>query len=562
VADKKLVIGVDVEIGNAKVNLEQLRDAAVKFGDDGARHADGLTRSLQATENAINGYERKLTETGNVGERDIVKIVRAIEVMRTQGVAAFGSLANAPKEFQQALTNAEAKLHEASATVGKLNNAVRDNTANVQANANQWAGLGNAIEGAGGKTGAIVGKLGLVTAAFSEGWSIGMKMNHLFGTDMALWEEVVARFGSKLGAVVRAASDMIVSDVNLVRALFTGNLDEIKKAVLEHRDNMVSAGKVMYDVVTRYGKAWDDVHPSIKETEARMKAAAEAAEQLAEKKKKLADEIHNVTKNLEAENKELAKQNAIAEDAKLKAFELGGDVGYLTRQLDSARAAVDAQAREVEKLSAQFGEQSQITIAARQKLEELERQVGSSGKRYEDASHQLDQYKQTQQDAERSSVELQKKIAEEVSALAAKMREQMNAGKAQQAATGDTKNATTATDAHTEATKKTHTELVIYTDALGKVHKTIKTVTDETKPAADGMKALGTATEDAAGHLSSAVEHFISMHTEIVGINAAVKEFISTAPAAVAAFDSVAAAAAKAAGTQQANQYVNTSEGP
>jgi hypothetical protein len=211
----------------------------------------------------------------------------------------FGSIERAPAEIQAAFSQAQQQLHAVNTEVGRANDALKDNQANVQAAAGHWSGLGNAIEGMGGKAGAFVGKWGLVTAALGEGWAMGQKLNTLFGTDMSEWEEVVTRFGAKCGAIIKAASDMIVADVKLIAALFTGNVDEIKKAWKDFQTDFTAAGKTMSDTVTKWGTDWDRLHPSIKQTEERLKEATKATEEHAAAAKKDAEENAQLAQELE-----------------------------------------------------------------------------------------------------------------------------------------------------------------------------------------------------------------------------------------------------------------------
>lgn len=464
-------------------------------------------------------------------------------------------MAAAPKQVTDALDQYEAKLREASTQTGKLTDAVKDNQANVQAAAGHWPGLGNAIEATGGKAGVFAAKFGLVTAAFSEGWSLGMKLNQLFGTDMSLWEETVARFGSKAGAIVRSLSDNVVGVVGLVTALLSGNIGEIKRAIGELKDNLVTSGKTMSDVVSKWGNDWDRLHPSIKQTEDALKKTAEAAKDLAKEKKALADEVAKVETNLKKENEALEKQKKAAEDALLATHRLANDAEYFGRQAKGAADAVAVQREEVEKLTRAHGANDPMTVRAAEELSVLEDRLASAQKRYKDTNEELKSYTSSQKAATEASTQSTAATTQQATATSKAAIETVRwtdeNGKVHvsiRQVKDETEQATAATEKSAAATEKVKKEVIAVKDENGKWVITQREVKDSTEKAAEAQTKGAEATKAAAAKTADAAKDISMLVAALKELNAEMKNTEAQAAKTKTAIAEVGDAATKAAG--------------
>jgi chromosome segregation ATPase len=410
--------------GDSKAEIDKIRQAAEALGEKGKKGAQGVVDGLTALEREANNVERKLNTTGVAGERDLRKLVGAVEVLKSAAISAFGSLANAPVELQHAVQKGEAEIKKASEAVGKLNNAVRDNKAHVEAAANQWTGLQGALEGLGGKAGAFVGKWGLVTAAFEQGWSIGMKLNKLFGTDMSLWEEQVDHFGQKVGLIVRDIADIGVAYLNAFTATLRGNFAEAKRSLTEAGADIFKLGRDTKTVLTEYGADWERAGAKLGVHNKTSEEAAKAAEKLREKQTELRAALATVTLELQKQNQELAKQKTSLMDAEHGLSDSSASMGRYKAEVERSSTAIDDQKAKIEDLSSKFGESSLVVKGAKEDLQRLEASLRTSQQRYETARAEVDRYEQQQRSAQESIrehegaiTELNKKRAEEEKAL-------------------------------------------------------------------------------------------------------------------------------------------------
>lgn len=401
-ASKKIVASFNIETDEGKKNLEALERALIEMGDAGAKAAPKITRSVQNIEEAFRGFDRKLNETGNVTQRDVDKIVRQIEVMRTNVEKDFGSMAKAPKQVQDALSGYESKLKDVSTSTGKLTDAVKDNTANVQVAAGQWPGLGNALESVGGKTGQVVAGFGLVTAAFGQGWEIGQRLNKLFGTDMSLWEEVVSRFGSKLGAIIRGLSDSVVAVANLAAALITGSWSDIKRATVELKDTVVASGKTMGDVVTKYGSDWDKIHPPIKKATEEVEKHKAAVDNTAAGYAALGDAMGKTVEAIQKQSAELKKNQAAMLDAEHVVINRKKDQEDYARGVEAASQSLKDQTSEVAALTQAHGANDPMTLQAISRQTQLAQELETAKTQYDTAKTDVDDYTKKQNDASKA----------------------------------------------------------------------------------------------------------------------------------------------------------------
>jgi hypothetical protein len=539
----------------SKREIEKVRAAVEALGDKGKKSAQGIVDGMQGVDRAFATFDRKILETGNVTDRDMRKMVAAVESLRTNTIRAFGSMAAAPKELQDAVEKAEHKMQEASTTVGRLNNAVRDQAAHTQAASGQWSGLGNSIEAAAGKQGKYVAGAGLVTAAWAEGWAIGMKLNKLFGTDMTLWEEETARFGAKAGIIVKDIADIIIAEATAVWEVLHGNFSEAKRSFAEAGQDIQKLGKDASDVINKWGADWDRLHPKIKENKEAVKdltaavdasktaidahtvavsEAEEKATKLAEVQSRLKQKYDDVSAAIGREKQALEAAQMAEIDAEHGVINRTSDMGSFSRELDRATQELDRQKQKVAALAAEFGESNPITRSAIEKQTELERSLALSQQRFDGAKHDTDLYSAAQRQAQ-TAVQQHK---EKVSDLSTEQ------GRLQTELAGATTAANNAADAAT------------------RVANSVTAAVTATSGLASSAAHLATASGQAKEALSQVPE---SMHLdawrELNTLAASVKSHLadiahSVAPAATDALRELGKAAASAAGHDEGGPSV------
>jgi chromosome segregation ATPase len=563
-ADRKVIIGLQVDTGRSKQNLEEVRHAAEQFGSEGAKAANHLAAALENIEKAEEQLTRKISQGRLVTEKDGKAMIQQFEILRNTITETFGSIENAPAEIQEAFRKAEGSLDRTTSKVRDLSDAVDDQKGTLKEGGEQWTGLGDAIGKAAGPMGAVVAKAGLISAAFKEGVGIGMQLNKLFGTDMSLWDEAIDRLGKKAGIVVRGMADSVVELGGVLKEVFTpgeGWGERISAAY-------ASFDKASGDLIDKV-KNLDEALKKEEESHRAVAAAAEAAkeaeerakdaaEKLAAEKKKLREEIDGVTKSLQEENLELEKQKILATDSEHAAINLSSQAAYYKRQVDEVSKAIAAQRDELRQLTARYGENDPVVRQAQERLALLEQSLASSRERYTEATEETRRYEQQQKAAEQAAAKLQEKIDQASDSLRKQQEQLATLGTATQQTTAQTQQATTAAgssataiDSQGQAAEKTKTEVVMYRDELGKVHIETRKVADTTAEATKGVTAVGDAAEKAAtpakalaqsmetlqaalkpSNVNESIQAFQDLDAVLASIAGHVKEIATNAPAA------------------------------
>lgn len=185
----------------SRVDIKKVEKAFDDMGDAGAKVATPVTRALDFIQKGLDRYETKLAQGKSVTSRDVTAMVQQWTHLSSTIDESGLAIQDFPDEVQRALAKAEAQVKKVTAEFGKMDDAVRDNTANAKIAGDSWPGLGNALEGMGGKVGTATAKFGLYTAALSEGWQMGKKLAAGMGTDFSAMEQAVDSFVSKAKSV-------------------------------------------------------------------------------------------------------------------------------------------------------------------------------------------------------------------------------------------------------------------------------------------------------------------------------------------------------------------------
>lgn len=556
-ADKRLVIGLSVATGNSVAELEKVKDAAVKFGKDGAANADILTRQLENVENAAERVARKINQGKTVTVADTNAMAQSFAQLDSVIKKAFGSIENAPKEIQAAFRQAEGQVSAVRKEVINATQALEDNRDVTKQAGESWSGLGPAIEKAAGPMGATVGRLGLIAAAFKTGWDWGMKLNAFFGVDMQMWEQTVKTVGSRMLVIVQSLGENLMGTFRMVKEFLSGNFKEAGVLMDQLAETNAESQRRIRAALTSSNEEWNRYAKTIGIVTEEQRASEEAAKRLAEEKAKLAQKIADVVAALQAETLELEKQKNASIDAEHGLINRSDQLGYYKRTLDAATDAVRTQRAEVEELTKRYGAQAPMTVQAAEQLAVLQTSLAYAEQSYKTTGEEVKRYEEAQKRSEaamKASEERSKRLTEEHSKLSgstatlstaqgtAATQAGAVATAADQAATATTKQATAATTA-TPAVS-------LWRDELGKVHITSSNVVESSEKAA---AAIGKVAEATAGlSFADAVSEAERMASAVERIVTALNGVPSAAHAASAAIRETGRACAEAAGTEEA----------
>jgi hypothetical protein len=271
----------------SRQEVDKVRKAFEDFGDAGKQAAQPAVDGLEAIQRGVDKVEKKIAQGRTVTVRDVGEMAVNFKRLEDTIVKTFGSIEKAPAGIQASWKLAGDQLKRVESEVVKSNKAIEDQRNVTNQAGASWTGWGNAIDNVNPKVGALVAKIGTIGAAFTAGWTAGNQLNRLFGTDMSVWEDSLSRFGAKAGAIISALSDNVVATGNLVAAIVSGNVDEIKRAWAELEEAGKKSNQTIADAVTKYGSEWDAVHPKIGKATEEVKKHRDAIDGITESIKKL-----------------------------------------------------------------------------------------------------------------------------------------------------------------------------------------------------------------------------------------------------------------------------------
>lgn len=209
------IVGADA----SRNDIGKIRTAADELGDEFAAAGQKIVKHLENIQDQYDRVASKSDQGKKIVAGDTTVMVQQFAALETSITAAFGSLENAPKQFQDAFQNAQQQLNATTDKVRQSTAAVKDHSSELTQAGERWTGLGDAVNKAAGPYGAILGKLGLITVAFQQGWQIGTKFAKETGADMSTLERTTDEFKTRLGEMNNQLSNAAVS-------LFAGNLKE------------------------------------------------------------------------------------------------------------------------------------------------------------------------------------------------------------------------------------------------------------------------------------------------------------------------------------------------
>jgi hypothetical protein len=510
------VRGADI----SKQDIDKIRKAAEDFGDKGKAAAQGLSAAFANVERASERVTQKISDGSAVTVRDGNRIIQNFEVLKLQIERAFGSIAHAPVEIQQAYAKAEAQFHSTTATVKTMTTATRENQQAILGNTAQWGGFEQQLlkmvgaDGAIGKT--IIG-LGGIAAAFTGGWEAGQKLNKLFGTDMSVWEDDLKEFGKKAKVALAAVADDLVALGSLIADTF--NFKKLAKNGFDTYWTDLKASYLDYHkTIDESAAKLNNLTQAVKDEEAQhlknevaQAKAAEAADKLKEAKKKLQDEIEHVAASLKAETIELEKQKGIAEDASLAVIDQSNQQSYLKRQVDDATAALATQRAEVQRLTTQFGASDPMTRAAIERQQQLEKSLGDSQQRYTQTSEEVRKYEEQQRSAQAAVATGTAAQAKDTAALrVAETELAKTTGTATQHAAA-VQSAATATESHATAADHATRNTITFRGKTVDLTPEVAKLATHAQAAADATHGMASGTQAATTALASAATGFAGL---------------------------------------------------
>jgi len=157
---KRIVVGFLLEgIEKFKQNLNKIRDAAVGFGDAGAKSAQALVDQFGAVEAGAEKIAQKIEQGRVVTDRDLNAMSQAYVRLTSEIESAFGSLEAAPAEIQQAFQNAESQIGAATAVVQGITRETEKAKEKFRELADQATSTGDALTASADRGVAAVNRL-------------------------------------------------------------------------------------------------------------------------------------------------------------------------------------------------------------------------------------------------------------------------------------------------------------------------------------------------------------------------------------------------------------------
>jgi len=315
------------------------------MGGDAARNADQLTRALENTATAEQRVAERITETGQVSERDGVKVLRTMATLDQLVREVFGDISQAPEEFQKAFQKAHDGAEQTTQAVRTVNAQVRQQREELTQAGASWDGLGPAINRVLGPQGRVVAQGALVIAAFREGIDLGTRFAEAIGTNFQAAEDAAHGLKESIKGITNA----------LVTDGLSAAIEHTQAALHNLGDTITGSGKAMegYNALVHVGISRQDALKLSTQELAEIAHAYEAAQDGGAKALKLFAETAqktdytNLASQLTAlttKFKELSVEEAVAEakerahkeaiDGAIKSIE-----GEITR-LESKREAL------------------------------------------------------------------------------------------------------------------------------------------------------------------------------------------------------------------------------
>jgi methyl-accepting chemotaxis protein len=221
--------------------------------------------------------------------------------------------------------------------------------------------------------GAAQAQMGLVTAAFREGWQMGMQFNSIMKTDMSEWEELTATMGARAKVAISEIADTFVALWRLQIEVMTpgaGYVDRVKQAYAELK------GELKENITNL-----SDLAAAVARAEAAHKAAEEALKKNTDGTKANTDATKANTDATKA-NSDEAKANAEEKErAKKAADELAAAQDKLRKAQDALKDGTEQATKKEQELNEEKQkaiDQSRERIAGmREELDLLNEQITS-----------------------------------------------------------------------------------------------------------------------------------------------------------------------------------------
>ena len=201
--DEAVTLGTSGETAAANLDqaISKTEAALQRLQSETAESTGQIDVSFEHAEDAMRDFQ-KAAETGSPRVNSALnRLILTQNNFKEAIIDTYGSLDKATPAAIARYRQLETAVDKAKTKVRDLTDVLEDQRVGVGAGAAQWTSLESALQNVAGKYGAIVSKAIAVTAAFKEGWKIGMKLNEFFGADMSSYATATENFGAKLIAV-------------------------------------------------------------------------------------------------------------------------------------------------------------------------------------------------------------------------------------------------------------------------------------------------------------------------------------------------------------------------
>lgn len=326
---------------SSRHEVEKVRKEIEDFGDEGKKSAQKFADSMAANDASWERLERAVVTGSPAIGKHFNALALQTQNFREALIATFGTAEQAPEAARAALAKYESRLESATDHVRRSKDALQEQNTELAEGGEKWTGLGDAINKSLGPLGSVQAKLGLIAAAFREGWQAGQQLNQLFGTDMSLWDEAVSRFGQKANLIIKDIADGVVAMVSATKALLTGHLGDAKKALEEMGAANQKLQKDLAASVTKYEGEWDRYAKTQKVATEETKKATDAHEKLAKTVDEGADKQDELSEKVDKATSSIRKQTDAVKEQGDKDREATDALLYKTAGLDGLKSKTE-----------------------------------------------------------------------------------------------------------------------------------------------------------------------------------------------------------------------------
>jgi len=447
-AEEKVTLVVEATGTGSTVNdLNQVKTAATSFAETAKTGVIGLDGALERAEKALAELNARFASGAPVTQRHINTVLFAQQALEREMVSAKATVGTLPPAFARSYDAIGRSVDKAKVDFIELEQAMGRQRRTLNEATGQFRGFGTEITEfvgpAAAKFGLFVAAIRAIIPAFKAAVAGGREF---LGVNKEMSEEFdnffIKKFseaGQRIGAYFSALSAELVAVGGLASAIWSRNVEDIKKAAANLKTVYVESMTTMKDIATASSEEWAKLHPKIEGataateknrvatvalTEAQKEAISAARERVNEEEK-LSNALDRVfdsqKKVIEALNEAASDQATAVDDLRQYGEVVQAASQGVLNLSRSHKEAADAVAR----LREERSEGDPFLTNAIEKEKLLSIQLADQKRRLDEAKSSQDSATQAYSSAT-SAVESQAKRLGELDIEAGKVKEKQD----------------------------------------------------------------------------------------------------------------------------------------